>query len=112
MTEVKFDYNPWDRKVDYQLFRPGTVLGFTTFNTSLDLDFKLKDTDKTVAAAVDGVIQTLAGSLEWLREFGLSPAEVQRRVRSFERKNRDSETTRKLFAEHKAIHEISTREKL
>lgn len=112
MSNITFDYKPWDGKVDFQLFQPGNALGFSVINSSLDLDFDLRYKDVTVKEAVDGVIELLAGSLEWLREFGMSADEVTQRVKAFERKNRDTVNARALKDEYKAIEFVSTRERL
>lgn len=93
MTTISFDYEVWDKQ-DVQLYRPGSPLGFTTIHNSIDIGrattVRQGAADSTIGPSLDGVVGVLAGSLEYLREYGLSASDVQSRVLSFMANNRSS----------------------
>jgi hypothetical protein len=87
MTRITLDYEDWDGRTDVVLHRPGTLLGYSIINNAIEVGHltskKAERRDATIAPSVDGVIELLAGALEWLRWYGMPAAEVQNRVRAF-----------------------------
>lgn len=103
MTSVSFPYEEWDDINDILLSTPGSVLGHTAITRSLQLrpvgqNLEL-DRLATEGGAVDGVIEFVAGGIEWLRRFGLTAQEVQQRVNAFKVSNRDTPEQKRFKTE-------------
>ena len=107
---LNFDYEPWNPKNDVLAEGVGTELGYGVIHVPIDVGkAPTKDAgnrDRSIGPSIDGVIELLAGAVEWCRWYGLSKAEVESRVRSY-LKGRNGPTERALLAEYRAINEIS-----
>lgn len=114
MATIQFDYNDWNDKDDILLERPGSELGFGVVNAGLPIDkaptVRQGERNPSIGPAIDGVIGLLAGSLEWLRWYGLNASDVQARVKAYKRRHTDSAVQKKLLDEYRAITEISDRQ--
>ena len=88
---ITFPYDDWTRD-DIQLDRPGSTLGLAVVRGSLPIGKaptkRVGDNSDQIGPALDATIELLAGSLEWLREYGMPETEVRSRVLSFMSKNR------------------------
>ena len=97
MTTISFDYKPWTNE-DVSLERPGAPLGYAVVNSAINVSYaptvKQGNRDSIIGPAIEGVIELLAGSLEWCREYGLTPQDVQSKVNAFKRKNRGTNSSR------------------
>lgn len=94
MGTISFDYDDWDDSKDKLLNRPGNVLGYTAILTSLEVgeteSIRKRKSDKLIRETEQGVIELVAGGLEWLRKRGYSAEAVQSKVRVFKNGNRDA----------------------
>ena len=111
MNTVKFDFDAWDDSKDLLLDRPGNALAFSIVNAGLDVgdtpEKGLRATDSTIGPTLDGVIGMLAGSLEWLRKFGMTPEELESKVRAFKKSKNGAVAQEFLLEEYRAITDIS-----
>lgn len=111
MSKIEFDYNPWDRKSDVALENPGQAIGFAAVNSGLfpgrAPTVRQGAADATIGPTIQAVIELLAGSLEWCREYGLSAQEVQSKVRAFMENNRGSRNQQLMKAAGRDIYGIS-----
>ena len=92
---ITFDYDAWDPKREALLARPlSSPLGVTVIQEGITFGrvstAQAKDNDAFIQDSVDGVIELLAGSLEWLRWFGLTDEQVLSKVRAYLRNAKDS----------------------
>ncbi len=91
MIKVSFDYEPWAPFEDQVLFRPGTPAGRAAIATGMEVrqagENREIDRDSVLAPTVDGVVEIIAGGIEWLRWFGLTAEDVQARVLNAKTKN-------------------------
>ena len=89
MAEVTFKYDPWDDIKDVLPERPGNMMGYTAINSSVELrpvgENLDINSDPLTSGTIQGIIEMIAGGIEWLRFYGLSPAEVQSKVEAFKR---------------------------
>lgn len=110
-TKLEFDWEAWDASKDVQLDRPGNIQGLTAIQLGTDIgdapDKDRRERDQDLKAAIDGVIGLLAGSLQWLRYYGFSAAEVQNKVKAYKLNNLASPEKVRELAEWRAITEYS-----
>ena len=116
MAQISFDYNEWTRN-DVLLERPGTPIGYAVLNASLPVGKaptkKQGLADSLIGPSLDGVVSLLAGSLEWLREYGLTATEVESKVKAFKAKNLGSQSQVALkFARQRNIEDIADAQNL
>ena len=111
MATIEFDYDPWDRKNDVALLNPGTPMGFAMVNGDLfpgrAPTVREGARNDLIGPSIQGVIELLAGSLEWCREYGLSAQDVQARVRAFMVNNRGAAGRELLKAAGRDVHAVS-----
>ncbi len=93
MGTITFDYDDWDDTRDKLLHRPGNILGYTAILTSFDvgdmISIRKRKKDKLIRETEQGVIELLAGGLEWMRKRGYSAADIQNKVQVFKQGNQD-----------------------
>ena len=111
MADIKFEYNPWDNKTDMLLVRPGNKLGYSAIIASINVgdmpSVRRRQRDTLIRETEDGVIGLIIGGLEWLRQRGLSAAEVENKVRVYKTKNLEQRETAVLKSVQRDIREIS-----
>lgn len=111
MTAVRFDYEEWDDDRDVLLHRPGSTLGFGVVNASAEYGkYKtgtMGSNNRGATAIIDSIIGNIAGSLEWLRWYGLSPTDVQSKVRAYLREAQGTERQVVLKASLQASADVS-----
>ena len=82
---ISFDWEMWDIDKEILMHEPGSDLGFSAIQAGLNPGYapnrKIANRDSSIGPMIDGVIGLLAGSMDWLRSYGLSAEEVQSRVR-------------------------------
>lgn len=93
MGIITFDYDDWDDTKDKLLHRPGNVLGYTAILTSFDVgdmsSIRKRKKDKLIRETEQGVLELIAGGLEWMRKRGYSAEDIQSKVRAYKQGNRD-----------------------
>ena len=111
MASVSFPYEEWDITKDVLLENPGTPVGLAAIKSELKLGLPVVMTKQTESRAVreaeEGVIQLVAGGLEWLRWRGLTKEEVQNRVRAFKISGTGSAHQRALRAAQESQDKIA-----
>ena len=84
---ISFAYEPWDLANDVPLNRPGNVIAFGAIKHGYEIGHrvskKAERTDALIGLVENGVIELIAGGLEYLRRRGLPAAEVEQRVRGY-----------------------------
>ena len=105
MGAISFDFNPWDDTKDRLLYRPGSALGFAAIKTGLEVgeaeSIRKRRKDTLIEEAEQGVIELVAGGLEWLRKRGYSAEYIESRVRVF--KNANIGTEREILLRTKTV---------
>jgi hypothetical protein len=89
-----FDYEPWDKSKDKLLHRPGNTLGFTAILNGLDVgdmsSIRKRARDTLIRETEQGVIELIAGGLEWIRSRGYSAEAIQSKVGVFIKENQNT----------------------
>ena len=116
MTSISFDYEVWTNN-DVLLERPGSPVGYAVVYGAIPVGKaptkKQGVADSLIGPSLEGVIGMLAGSLEWLREYGMTTTELESKVRAFKRKNLESQNQVSLkFARQRKIEDIADAQNL
>lgn len=111
MGDISFSYEAWNKKTDILLQQPGNTLGFVAINNSLDVGdmptVRARQRDRLIRETESGVIGLIAGGLEWLRQRGLSAAEVQNKVKVYKQNNLEHSETIVLRGVQDSVQTIS-----
>jgi hypothetical protein len=109
--QITFDYADWDNRRDIALLGPGSQAGYATLNGALKIGkaptVRQGRRSPHIGPLIDGVIGTLAGALEWCREYGLGPEDVRSRVTAYMANNRSSPRQVSLLASASAVTPIA-----
>ena len=116
MTIINFDYNDWNNRRDQLLEYPGSSLGFSAINQGIKIGETLPAHNavrsEQVQPVVEDVIELLAGSLQWLRWYGIDAEDLQRRVRFALIRGVASTRQKNRLANIRAITDIADTDKI
>lgn len=81
---LTFNFDPWDNKKDLLMEKVGNSFATTLVREGIEVShvgtLQNERRNQTSEAAVDGIAHILAASIEWLRWYGITEADVQSRV--------------------------------
>ena len=101
MTSLNVEFNPWDKRKDILLFRPGNSLGYGAIQTGFHPGGAPDNTHRDavdITETVNGVIGVVAGGIEWLRKYGITPEVLEQRIHAYIVTNRGASPESLLLA--------------
>lgn len=116
MTNLVFPYDSWNPSKDLRPYGAATGRAFATVDAALDIGDvpanKNPKHDKTVGPTIDEVCVLLMECVEWLRERGLSAAEVQSKFNRHKKEQSEKLSRRTELTSWREIHLPSDTKKL
>ena len=111
MANLEFDYDTWQQDRDIRPSRPGNSLGIAAIRDSMDVGklstVRASNRDALIGTTLQGVIELLAGAVEYLRWYGMDATEVRSRVRAYLANNSASVDQRVLASVRRQEVEIA-----
>lgn len=93
MGTITFDFDPWDDTEDRLLTRPGNDVGYAVIRAETDIGdmpySRQHAPDELISESESGAVGVLAGALEFLRSRDYTAEQVESKVKSYIRNNKD-----------------------
>jgi hypothetical protein len=111
MAKLELDYDTWQSDRDILPSRPGNSLGIGAVRDGFEVGklgtVRASNRDALIGQTLQGVIELLAGAVEYLRWYGMDATEVRSRVKAYLATNKDSTSQRVLISVRKQETEIA-----